>query len=961
MNRSTGLLKPSLLRNMYCWSGLLAAVILVAGWYFVVAFTNYGENVERRALLATTSAAAAAFDIAEVAGLKGNADDLTTRQFAQVRVSLKRIRASVEDSRFAYLMALRNDEVVFLADAEEPASPDYSPPGQIYTEATPLLRGIFVNGKAATEGPMSDRWGRWVSGLTPLLDPHTGGVVAILGVDISAEDWETGVARFHWLGVAISGSLATVIALFSYFIFRERRLGERLATASRIVENSTTILYRLAGEPSLPLRFISSNVARLGYDPHELLASPGLYRSLFHPDDQASVKQWQRQMFDADVVPEPIHFRIRAKDGTYSWVEDRVTPIRDKSGRLLVAEGMLVDIDYRKQMDEKLQLANILLTTQMETSPDGILVVDTAATIISFNHRFAAMWKIPLDAFRSGQDAPILAAVSQAMKDPAAFAARVQHLYAHPEELGHEELETTDGRFIERHTAALRTSTSVHLGRVWFFRDITDRKQAEAEIRHTARHDALTGLANRRMFMEMVRRAMEREGQRSFAVLYLDLDHFKDINDTLGHPVGDELLCLVAERLRSNVRGSDSVARFGGDEFAIIMSAVGEPVVVAGLAEKLVAAIGSPYSVQGNIIVTSVSIGVAVCGPDDTDAEVLLSHADVALYRAKSEGRGAYRFFTEAMDRDVRARVSAASELREALRVGQLFLLYQPQIEIITGRIIGLEALVRWHHPERGVVGPDEFIGVAEKTGLIVALGRWVLGEACRQGKEWLDAGAAPISIAVNVSAWQFKMAPALEHDIASSLATSGFPPRSLELELTESGLMEASLEHRDALVRLRKTGIRFAIDDFGTGYSSLEYLRRYPADRVKIAQEFVRLIVSDPESAAIVKAIIGLSQDLGMVVIAEGVETSEQLELLKAWGCREVQGYYFARPLAAEDVWPLLQQGNIREPEPVVAGTAPEPFAHRVPSPWVTVEEGASINDTEAPTTRTEPLSALR
>jgi EAL domain-containing protein (putative c-di-GMP-specific phosphodiesterase class I) len=302
-----------------------------------------------------------------------------------------------------------------------------------------------------------------------------------------------------------------------------------------------------------------------------------------------------------------------------------------------------------------------------------------------------------------------------------------------------------------------------------------------------------------------------------------------------------------------------------------------------------------------------------------------------------------------------------SSELREAIASDQLFLHYQPQIEIETGSIIGLEALVRWHHPERGVVAPGEFIPVAEKTGLIVALGRWVLREACRQGREWLDAGAAPILIAVNVSAWQFKIATELEKDVAASLADSGYPAANLELELTESGLMEASREHRHALLRLRQSGIRFAIDDFGTGYSSLEYLRRYPADRVKIAQEFVRLIVSDPESAAIVKAIIGLSQDLGMVVIAEGVETSEQLELLKAWGCREVQGYYFARPLAAEDVWPLLQQGNIREPEPVVAGTAPEPFAHRVPSPWVTVEEGAPINDTEAPTTRTEPLSALR
>ena len=709
-----------------------------------------------------------------------------------------------------------------------------------------MLRGIFVDRTEATEGPMTDRWGRWVSGLTPLLDSRTGDVVAILGVDVDASDWEAGVARFHWLGVAISGTMSTVIALFAFFTFRERRLGEKLAIASRIVENSTTILYRLAGEPSLPLTFISRQRCPARYDPREFLASPQLYHDLVHPDDQAIVKELQRQLFGAGVEAEPIQFRIRAKDGSYSWLEDRVTPIRDKTGRLLVAEGMLVDIDDRKRMDEQLQFANTLLTTEMETSPDGILVVDTEGRIISFNQRFAAMWQIPLEAFESGEDAPIMAAVSWAMKDPAVFGARVHYLYAHPEDVGREELETNDGRFIERHTSALRTAAGQHLGRVWFFRDITDRKQAEAEIRHTARHDGLTGLANRRTFMETVRRAMRRDGQRSFAVLYLDLDHFKDINDTLGHPAGDELLCLVADRLRSNVRSTDVVARFGGDEFAIIVTGVSEAAVVAGLAEKLVAAIGSPFSVQGNIIAAGVSIGIAVYEPGETDPEVLLSHADVALYRAKSEGRGAYRFFTEAMDQEVRARVSMSSELREAIDSGQLFLCYQPQIEIRSGRIIGLEALVRWRHPERGVLGPGEFIAVAEKTGLIVPLGRWVMREACRQGKKWLDAGAAPVSIAVNVSAWQFKMALELESDVASSLVASGFPPRSLELELTESGLMETSREHRDALLRLRKTGIRFAIDDFGTGYSSLDYLRRYPADRVKIAQEFVKLIAVD-------------------------------------------------------------------------------------------------------------------
>ena len=465
------------------------------------------------------------------------------------------------------------------------------------------------------------------------------------------------------------------------------------------------------------------------------------------------------------------------REGRFVFLgQDRVAPIRDKIGRLLVAEGMLVTSMTASGWTNSFSSPTLFSPPKWRPHPTVFSWSTPKARIISFNQRFAAMWQIPLDAFGSGEDAPILAAVSGAMKDPAVFGARVRYLYAHPEDVGREELETNDGRFIERHTSSLRTAAGQHLGRVWFFRDITDRKQAEAEIRHTARHDGLTGLANRRTFMEAVRRAMRRDGQRSFAVLYLDLDHFKDINDTLGHPAGDELLCLVADRLRSHVRSTDVVARFGGDEFAIIVTGVSEAAVVAGLAEKLVAAIGSPFSVQGNIIAAGVSIGIAIYEQGDTDAEVLLSHADVALYRAKSEGRGAYRFFTKAMDHEVRARVSMSSELREAIDSGQLFLRYQPQIEIRSGRIIGLEALVRWRHPERGVLGPGEFIAVAEKTGLIVALGRWVMREACRQGKEWLDAGAAPISIAVNVSAWQFKMAMELESDVASSLGGVGVP-----------------------------------------------------------------------------------------------------------------------------------------------------------------------------------------
>ena len=380
------------------------------------------------------------------------------------------------------------------------------------------------------------------------------------------------------------------------------------------------------------------------------------------------------------------------------------------------------------------------------------------------------------------------------------------------------------------------------------------------------------------------------------------------MNDTLGHPVGDELLRLVAERLRSNVRDADLVARFGGDEFAVLAAVIDEPADAATLAEGLVATLAKPFLINGSDIHTGISIGIAVYERDNVDPETLLSHADVALYRAKADGRAGYRFFTDAMDAEVQTRVTMSAELREGIASGQLFLQYQPQVDTETGRIIGVEALVRWRHPQRGVLSPSEFIPVAEKTGLIVELDRWVGREACRQGKAWLDAGIEPPVIAVNVSGAQFKRPVELEKDIAVVLAETGLPPQLLEIELTETFLMETSRDQGDVLVRLRESGIRVAIDDFGTGYSSLDYLRRYPVDRLKIAQAFVEKITCEAGSATIVRATIALARELGLVTIAEGVETAEQFELLKSWGCSQMQGYYFARPLGADDLELLLR-----------------------------------------------------
>jgi diguanylate cyclase (GGDEF)-like protein/PAS domain S-box-containing protein len=780
------------------------------------------------------------------------------------------------------------------------------------------------------------RYSRYVDADDPLSDPRTAGyatnylkplrITSMLDAVIRVSGRNVGVLCFehvdrphHWEQDEISFAcqLADTIALT--VLAKSRLRSERqLRESESALAEAQSIAHVGSWEYDLRrmvLTWSEETFRIFGADPttHTPTYVDVLQRT--HPDDRDT---FDRAFRDSLVhrTSFAIDHRVLLEGGRVRHVHARGRTFYDADGRPIRSVGTVLDITDRKRAEERLQFANTLLTTQMETSPDGVLVVDQTGRITSSNERFAEMFSLPIERVRDGQDAPVLAALTAVMKNPGAFLARVQHLYDHPEEKGHDELETTDGRFLERHTAPLRASDGRSLGRVWYFRDITDRKRAEAEIRHFARHDNLTGLVNRLVFKEAIEQAIARARRtdRRFAVLCLDLDHFKDVNDTLGHPAGDELLQLVASRLRSTCRATDTIARFGGDEFAVVASDISEPADAAVLAGALIRALSTPFLVRDREVRTGGSIGIALCeSADDRDPETLLLRADLALYRAKAEGRGTFRFFTEAMDIEVRTRVAMSAQLRAAIESNQLFLLYQPQIEIETGRITGVEALVRWNHPARGVLEPAAFIPTAEKSGLIGSLSLWVLREACRQVRAWVDSGVAPSGIAVNLSALQFKAPAELEREVAMVLDSTQIPPRLLELELTETALMMASRENSDVISRLRARGVRVAIDDFGTGYSSLDYLRRFPVDRIKIPQEFVhQVLLRDGGSAAIVRATLGLARELGISVIAEGVESREQLTVLRSWGCQQVQGFYFSEPLTADALTPLLVQGGL-------------------------------------------------
>jgi diguanylate cyclase (GGDEF)-like protein len=442
-------------------------------------------------------------------------------------------------------------------------------------------------------------------------------------------------------------------------------------------------------------------------------------------------------------------------------------------------------------------------------------------------------------------------------------------------------------------------------GWVATYDDVTERHRTEQRVAHMARHDALTGLPNRVLFHDHARHALtEMRRGEGLAVLCLDLDHFKAVNDALGHRVGDALLLAVAARLLDCTQEADLVVRLGGDEFALVRRAAGQPCEAKLLAERVIGAMATPFEVEGHQIVIGTSIGIAFTTDERTGTDELLKGADIALYRAKAEGRGTFRFFEAEMDARIQARRRLELDLRQALAEGQFEVHYQPLISVKTRAVNGAEALVRWRHPTRGMVSPAEFIPVAEETGLISALGIWVLDRACADAMTWPDY----VKVAVNLSPEQFKN-PRLADDVAESLDRSGLPPHRLELEITESLLLQDSDAILSILHELRAHGVRMSMDDFGTGYSSLSYLRRFPFDKIKIDQSFVRNLSEREDCVAIVRAVIGLGRSLGMSVTAEGVETEEQFTLLEAEGCNQVQGYLFSPPQPIDAVSELIDR----------------------------------------------------
>ena len=555
---------------------------------------------------------------------------------------------------------------------------------------------------------------------------------------------------------------------------------------------------------------------------------------------------------------------------------------------------------------QRLALEKQRLDTAINNMSQGLVMFDAAERLVVCNDNYIEMYKLSRDTVKPGCSLlDVLrcrAAIGDFLnKDPAQFHAEIRAKLEQGK-VTTAVLEAADGREV-----LVTTSPMAAGGWVATHEDITERRRAEAKIEYMAHHDALTDVPNRVQLFEQLRQTLARPKQgENLAVFCLDLDRFKDVNDTHGHPIGDLLLKSVAERLRHCIRDADKVARLGGDEFAVMQVGASQPRDATALASRLIEVIGAPYELAGHQVTVEVSIGIALAPDDGADPDQLLKNADTALYRAKAEGRGLYRFFEPEMDARMQARRTLEIDLRKALANGEFELFYQPLVDMQTEYVTGFEALIRWRHPERGMVAPLDFIPIAEESGLIVPLGDWVLRQACAEAATW----PSRVKVAVNLSPIQFQKKGLLP-SVVAALAASGLSPNRLELEITESVLLQEGDGTLAVLQELRELGVRISMDDFGTGYSSLSYLRKFPFDKIKIDRSFICDMSEHSDSLAIVRAVIAMGSGLGIATTAEGVETPAQFKQLKLEGCTEVQGYLFSPPRPAAELKGLLASIN--------------------------------------------------
>ena len=699
---------------------------------------------------------------------------------------------------------------------------------------------------------------------------------------------------------------------------------EKGATASVAIANSRLqfvlasgpgVIYTCRPDGNFGATFISENIKeQLGYEPSDFIDDSEFWAENIHPEDRPVVFENLPKLFETgNYVHE---YRFLHKDGTFRWMRDELRLLKNQDGEPLEIVGCWMDITERKTMEDDLRNKKSLLEEAQRIAhfgswdwnilSDEIRWSDEVFRIFGADSEtFHPTYTSFLECIHPEDLGQVKEAVEEALKNGAPYA--IDHRIVLPD---------GDIRYVNEQGSVTFSEDGKPVRMTGTILDVTDRKKIELELKKKESHlkrlafsDPLTGLPNRNLFHDCLARAIARadRNKSQVALLFIDLDLFKKFNDTLGHQAGDQLLRDVANRIQSLLRKMDTIARLGGDEFVILVEDVSEIEQVAHIAQKVLSGLESPFSVGSQLCYVSASIGISLYPSGDDDIESLWKRADIAMYAAKKRGRNNFQFYSREMDARAHELLLLENDLRRALDNEQLFLHYQPQVDLTSGQVMGLEALVRWQHPDKGMISPADFVPLAEETGLIVPIGTWVLRTACAYARTLREAGIAPFRMSVNISMHQFKAHefPAL---VSQVLSETSLEPKWLELEITESIAMENAAETISRLTTLKKMGVCLAIDDFGKGHSSLSHLKHLPITTLKIDKGFVRDILTDQYDFAIVEAIQALAKSLDLHVVAEGVETQEQNHLLRRLGLKSGQGFLFSRPLPPDDILSLCQ-----------------------------------------------------